>query len=424
MAVPLPPPVLPAAGVRPTGTQLLIRNARLVDGRGSRAETDLLAAEGRIVAVGSGLAPGDGATVIDAAGATLLPGLVDAHIHLSSFAMPEPPRGESPYEPGVKPYAQARSAHATLAAGITTVRDVGGYGEELFHLRRAIAAGLAQGPRILLSGRIVSATSPGGRKFGGMYITADGPDAARGAVRRVLADGADFVKVMATGALTVDREPVHPAQLTRAELEAIVDEAHRLGVRVAAHAEGLAGIRLAVEAGVDTVEHGDLLHEDPALAAAMAERGIILVPTLSVFHAVGDDPRGCFTHALVEQAARLRESAYRSVEVARSAGVRIAMGFDDTPHGENAIEAVRLADAGLTNREAIDAATRVAADACGLGEIGRLEPGAVADLLLVDEDPLVDLRVLLDQTRRRLVVLDGVPVAGTALDPAPPWGDR
>jgi len=419
--MPLPPPILPAAGVRATGARLLIRGARLVDGRGPLVDTDVLTVDGRIAAVGSGLAAGDGATVVDAAGATLLPGLVDAHIHLSSFTMPEPPRGESAYEPGVKPYVQARSAHATLAAGITTVRDVGGYGAELFHLRRAIAAGLTPGPRILLSGRIISATSPGGRKFGDMYITADGPDAARGAVRQVLADGADFVKVMATGALTVHREPVHPAQLTRAELEAIVDEAHRLGVRVAAHAEGLAGIRLAVEVGVDTIEHGDLLHEDPTLAEAMAERGIILVPTLSVFHAVGDDPRCCFTHALVEQAEQLREAAYRSVAVARTAGVRIAMGFDDTPHGANAIEAVRLADAGLTNLEAIDAATRVAADACGLGDVGRLEPGAVADLLLVDEDPLVDLRVLLDPTRRRLVILDGIAVAGTTLDPAPPW---
>jgi imidazolonepropionase-like amidohydrolase len=423
MPSPLPQPVLPEPGVRGDGRPLLVRGARLLDGRGELAETDLLAVDGRIEALGSGLAA-DGATVVDAAGATLLPGLVDAHIHLSSFAMPAAPRGEPAYEPGVKPYAQAGNARATLAAGITTVRDVGGYGEELFHLRRAIAGGMASGPRILLSGRIVSATSPGGRKFGDMYLTADGPDAVRAAVRQVLADGADFVKVMATGALTVDREPVHPAQLTRPELEAIVDEAHRLGVRVAAHAEGLAGIRLAVEVGVDTVEHGDLLHEDPALADAMAERGIFLVPTLSVFHAVGDDPRCCFTHVLVEQAERLREAAYRSVGVARAAGVRIAMGFDDTPHGENALEAVRLADAGLSSLEAIDAATRVAADACGLGQIGRLEVGAVADLLLVDEDPLVDLRVLLDPARRRLVVLDGVPVAGTALDPSPPWEDR
>jgi len=423
MNKPAPAVLLPSVGHQREGrpTEFLIKNARLLDGRGPLTDTDLLIRDGRIAEIGSQL---KASSAIDANGRWLLPGLIDAHVHLSSFAMPAPPRGERLYETGVKPYAQAREARNLLSAGITTVRDVGGYADELFHLRRAIAAGMAPGPRLLLSGRIVSATSLGARIFGTMYLTANGPDEMRAAVRQVIADGADLVKVMVTGALTVDRENIHPTQMTPAELGALVDEAHRLGVRVAAHAEGLDGIRLAVDCGVDTLEHGDLLHEEPAIADRMAERGIILVPTLSVFHAVADDPRCCFTTALIDQADRLRESAYRSVATARAAGVRMAMGFDNTPHGDNAIELVRMVDAGLSTLEALQAATTVAAEACGISDIGHITMGAVADVLLVDDDPLVDVGVLTDPTRRWLVIQDGQAVAGTALAPTIPGWTR
>ena len=151
-------------------------------------------------------------------------------------------------------------------------------------MRRAVELGLIDGPRIVSCGRIVSATSPGGRMFGTMYSEADGPWNLRQAVRAELRRGADFIKVMATGARSVEREDPEPAQLTREELAALVDEAHRLGLRVAAHAEGLAGARLAIEEGVDTIEHGLSLHREPALLDRMAANGQVLVPTLSTFH--------------------------------------------------------------------------------------------------------------------------------------------
>ena len=147
----------------------------------------------------------------------------------------------------------------------------------------------------------------------------------------------------------------------------------------------------------------------------MAERGIVLVPTLSVFETVAEVRSCCFTHALVEQAKRLRDDAYRTVAAALAAGVTIVMGFDSGPHGANAVELVRLADAGLTAAEAVVAGTSGAAAACALEDVGRVAPGQLADLLVVDGDPLADVRVLADDARRWLVLLSGRPVAGRAL---------
>src|SRR5699024_11140066 len=144
--------------------------------------------------------------------------------------------------------------------------------------------GVVPGPDVLSCGRILSATSPGGAVFTPMYRQADGPDEIRKAVREQVRDGADFIKIMATGARSVERENPEPAQLTREEIATVVEEAHRIGLRVAAHAEGLEGTRLAIEEGVDTIEHGLSLHRDPRLLELMAEKDITLVPTLSTFH--------------------------------------------------------------------------------------------------------------------------------------------
>jgi imidazolonepropionase-like amidohydrolase len=212
---------------------------------------------------------------------------------------------------------------------------------------------------------------------------------------------------MSTGALTVAEERVEPSQMTTEEIDAVVSEAHRLGVRVASHAEGLDGIRLSLEAGVDTIEHGEQLHRAPELLERMARDGTTLVPTLSVFHTVADELARHFSPHLVEQAKRLREDAYTTVAAARRAGVAIAMGFDSFPHGANARELVRLVDAGLTPREAIDAATIVAARACGLAEVGTLAEGMRADLLVLDGDPLADISLLTRPEAIHLVVQNG-----------------
>jgi imidazolonepropionase-like amidohydrolase len=234
----------------------------------------------------------------------------------------------------------------------------------------------------------------------------------RKAVREQLRRGADFIKLMATGARSVVAEDPEPAQMTAPECRAIIDEAHRLGVRVAAHAEGLEGTRLAVEEGVDTIEHGLSLHREPSLLDAMARRGIVLVPTLSTFHDLADRFTGDFAPALVEQAKRQKEEAYSTLVAARDAGVTLAMGHDSGPPGDNAIELVRMVQGALTPIEGIVAATHGSARALGRDDLGTVTAGAVADLLVVDGDPLADIRVLNDPERVWLVVQGGRVVAG------------
>jgi imidazolonepropionase-like amidohydrolase len=384
---------------------LALANARLIDGTGAppRSGVTVTVDGGRILSVDEAPPP-QGAGVLDLEGRTLLPGLIDAHVHLSSLGSGVP--GD------LAEYGLALAARRMLEGGITTVRDLGSYGRSLFRLREAIQAGFCPGPRLVLCGQIVAATSPGGRSFPGMYCEADGADGMRRAVREQIRQGVDFVKVMSTGALTVAEEDVNPAQLTAEELAAVVDESHRMGLSVASHAEGLDGIRLSVEAGVDTLEHGEMACEGPDVLAAMAERGIVLVPTLCVFDLVADTD--LFPEWMRERGRFLRESAERTVAAARAAGVAMAMGADAGPHGENARELVRLVEAGLTPMEAIVAATATASRASGLeAEVGTVSPGKVADLLVLDGDPLEDPRVFVDGGRRWLVLQGGEPVGGT-----------
>jgi imidazolonepropionase-like amidohydrolase len=399
---------------------LYLTNARLVDGRGASAReaAAVLVEDGRIARVGpSGDAAPEGATTVDLAGRTLLPGLIDAHVHVTAFDLPVPLKGEERIASEVKHHFIAAGLRTMLRMGITTVRDVGAFGDDLLHARRAIALGALEGPRVLACGRIISATSPGGAHFAGMYREADGPDEMRKATREQLRRGADFVKLMTTGARSVLLEDPEPAQMTRAEVATVVEEAHRMGFRVAAHCEGLEGTRLAIEEGVDTIEHGLELHREPALLERLAESARILVPTLSCFFDLSETHACLWAPRLVELAKRQREEAHRTVEAAHAAGVRMAMGFDSMPHGRSALELVRMHDAGLTALEAMAAATSVAAAACGLdGEVGTIEPGKRADLLVVDGDPLADPRVLLDAERIWLVVQSGRTAAGTALE--------
>ena len=398
----------------------ILCNGRLIDGTGGGPlEHAIVRIEaGRISEVGrADGTPPPGA--IDLGGRTLLPGLIDAHAHVSSdtlrspgFGPPPPLHGELPRPRALGYFILAKAARAMLDAGVTTVRDVGSYDDEGIALREAVRLGIVEGPRILCCGRIISATAPGGAIFKTMYREADGPDDMRRAVREQLRRGADFIKLMATGARSVVAEDPEPAQMTAAECRAIIDEAHRLGVRVAAHAEGLAGTRMAVEEGVDTVEHGLSLHREPALLEAMAQRGIVLVPTLSTFHDLADRFTGDFAPELVEQAKRQKDEAYSTLVAARDAGVTLAMGHDSGPPGDNAIELVRMVEGGLTPIEGIVAATRGSATALGRDDLGTVTTGAVADLLVVDGDPLADIRVLNDPARVWLVVQGGRIVAG------------
>jgi imidazolonepropionase-like amidohydrolase len=407
---------------------VLLRNARMVDGRGGppvdRVDVSIL--DGRVAEIG----PSDASTpteVIDLAGRTLLPGLIDAHAHVLSDTSRSPGFGPPPERHGDDPrprelgyFVLANTAAALLRAGVTAVRDVGSYDLEAIVLRRAIDLGLLAGPQILSCARIISATSPGGAIFGTMYHEADGPWEMRKAVRRQVRDGADYVKIMATGARSVDREDPEPAQMTREEIGAVVDEAHRLGIRVAAHAEGLGGTRIAVEEGVNTIEHGLSLHRAPELLDVMAERGIVLVPTLSTFDDLAERFASDFSPRLVDQAKRQAEEARLTVAAAMVAGVTLAMGYDSGPPGTNANELLKLADAGLGANGAVVAATAGSALALGLhDDIGTIEVGKRADLMIVDGDPLADPSILLDPARIWLVIASGNLVAGSAIDRPP-----
>ena len=393
-------------------------NARLA---GSRGQAYVSIADGRIEDVG--VAVGDPPLdAVDLGGRTVLPGLIDAHTHVASdvsrspgFGPPAALKGEEPRPRELGWFVLANTARALLEGGVTTVRDVGSYDDEAIVLRRAIELGLVEGPRVLSCGRIISATAPGGVLFGSMYREADGPDDMRKAVREQIRRGAHFVKIMATGARSVMREDPEPAQMTREEVRAVVDEAHRMGLRVAAHAEGLGGARLAVEEGVDTIEHGLSLHRAPELLAQMAERGIVLVPTLSTFHDLAERFTSDFPPALVEQAKRQLEEAYLTLIAARAAGVALAMGFDSGPPGANALELVRMVEGGLSAHEGIEAATHGSALALGREDIGALEPDLAADLVVVSGDPLADVRVLTRPEQIWLVLKGGRPVAGQAL---------
>jgi imidazolonepropionase-like amidohydrolase len=402
---------------------MVLTNARVIDGTGrepiERATVRIV--DGRIVEV-SGASP-DGTpfpeAALDLEGRTLMPGLIDGHAHLSSdisrspgFGPPPALKGELPRPRELGYFVLAKTASVLLEAGVTSIRDVGSYDDEAIALREAVRLGIVPGPRILSCGRIISATAPGGAIFTTMYREADGVDDMRRAVREQLRRGADFVKLMATGARSVVAEDPEPAQMTPDELGAIVDEAHRMGVRVAAHVEGLAGARLAVESGVDTIEHGLSLHREPALLDAMARAGIVLVPTLSTFHDLAERFTDAFAPALVDQAKRQLEEAYATLVAARSAGVILAMGHDSGPPGDNAIELVRMVDGGLSALEGISAATQGSASALGLPDVGTVTPGAIADLLVIDGDPLADVGVLRGPERVWMVIQRGNVVAG------------
>ena len=420
----------------PAAGRLWLTNARLFDGTGAavRERAGVLIAGGEIERVGdAGDGAPDDARVIDLDGRTLMPGLIDAHAHVYPD-VPAPEPGAEPVWPGTGAHFLASALRDALRMGITTLRDVGSYGDLVFEARQAMRYGAFRGPRLLTCGRIISATAPGGRWFTGMYREADGADDARRAVREQLRRGADFVKVMTTGARSVELEDPHPAQMTREEIATVVDEAHRMGCRVAAHAEGLDGTEIAIDAGIDTIEHGMYLSRRPDLLERMAASGQVLVPTLGCLYGVAGPaargpeaapaptakPPATWSHLLVDLALHNIEQADLTLRAARAAGVPIAAGHDWAPISDLGLEIVQMIHHGLSADEALVAATRTAARALGLGDrIGTIERGRLADLVVVDGDPLARPAVLRERERIWLVVQLGAPVAGAALERDP-----
>ena len=362
--------------------------------------------------------PPSGESVVDATGLFLLPGLIDCHVHLVMASEDPDPSANSGRPDGTIALQAMRAAERTLLAGITTVRDVGGWNYLEMALRDAIDRGLRIGPRLYLAGRLLSVAAGGAEYYPGMYEVAEGIDQVRLAVRKQLSHGADLIKVMATGAmLSPESEDARAVQFSPEELRAVVQKAEHSGKHVAAHAHAAQGIRNAVEAGVSSIEHGTFADE-PTLRL-MADRGTFLVPTLSPSEALLADRE--FAQSMPEHLrARLiqtRETHVETMRMAHRTGVPIAMGTDaGTPanqHGQNPQECVFMVqEMGMSPDEAILASTLNPARLLRReSDLGAIRPGTYADLIGCRSNPLEDITEL---TRVVLVVKGGAVFKGQA----------
>lgn len=398
---------------------LVLKNLVLIDGTGRSAQRQkmLVIRDGRIVYIGEEggwtTGPEESVTELDLGGGYVLPGLIDCHVHLAGEGAEDSRlRGDN----GWATLLMLKHAQNSLAAGVTTVRDVGGRHGLEFSVRRAIESGMWAGPRMQLAGKLLSITSAGTEYYEGMYREADGPDEVRKAAREQLKAGADLIKVLATGAVLAPGELPGAVQYGLDELRVAVEEAGKVGKPVAAHAHGIQGIRNAVEAGARTIEHGTYLYQDERVMGSMAEREIFLVPTLKAGFDVLYGDRPGVPDWIMEKLKEVQDHALRSVRRALELGVPIAMGTDaSTPynfHGDNAMELVWMVEAGLSPMQAIVASTANAARALGWDSwLGTLEEGKVADLFVVRGNPLDDLRILADRRNIELVIKDGQIVA-------------
>jgi len=399
---------------------LAIRAGALFDGTGETMQRNvvILVQDGRIVDVGPEVAiPGD-AEVVDLSGWTVMPGFIDLHTHLASDPEQMGRRVERLLQYREYPaLLAANHARLTLLAGFTTVRDVGSPGTSVLALRDAIRNGLLPGPRVIAglglgtTGSHCDPTTgipPGPINHDGFrpYVY-DGPDEARAAVRRAVRDGADVIKVCATAGVLSLTDDIGPAQMTPAELEAVVEMATMLNRRTVAHAHGLEGIRNAVHAGITTIDHGSILDEE--IIREMIERGTWLVPTMMAFEAaIGAAKEGRLPPGPTTKALDIEPYVLDSHRLAVSMGAPIALGTDVgvAEHGRNAREFELMVSVGMTPARALLAGTRNAADALGrLDDLGTIERGKLADIVAVQGDPLEDI-VLLQNVG--FVMKDGV----------------
>jgi imidazolonepropionase-like amidohydrolase len=367
------------------------------------SDQTLLIEDGKIVSFGASTdtkAPAS-AVRIDLPDATILPGLIDAHTHLTM----DPKFGYEELGLSIprETLTGAKNARVTLEAGFTTVRNVGASGYSDVALRDAINAGDVPGPRMLVSGPPLSIT--GGHADNNLLPfeyhatsdgVADGVDGVRHMVRQNIKYGADVIKFMASGGVLSKGDNPQASQYTLEEMKAIVDEAHRLGRKVAAHAHGAQAILWASEAGVDSIEHGSYI--DDADIAEMKKNGTYLVPTLYLADWFMENAeRNHVPDFLLVKAKAVMPAARKNIAHAFASGVKVAFGTDAAvyPHGQNAHEFAVMVKLGLTPLQAIQAATANAADLLGWpGKVGSLDPGAWADIVAVDGDPLKDVTTL------------------------------
>jgi imidazolonepropionase-like amidohydrolase len=404
-------------GVRPEPPQgkivLALRAARLIDGTGAPMVKNpiIIVTNNRISVVGDAttVRVPSGVKVIDLGDVTLLPGFIDAHTHLVGRVLGDP-EGEMA---AVRDYESFGAilgvlhARDTLMAGFTSVRNVGASGNfDDMALRKAINEGWTAGPRMQTAGHAIGITGghcdengfrPGLLQLGPIDGVANGPEEIRAAVRYQIKYGADVIKTCATGGVLSEGDAVGATQYSFEELKALVDEANKLERKVAAHAHGTEGIKLAVRAGVSSIEHGSFLDEEGA--RMMAERGTFLVPTLSAGEAVERAAKtGVLKGLRAEKALAAAAAVRRGIKLAVANKVLIALGTDAgvVPHGTNAREFFLLCEwGGLTPMESIIAGTMNGAKLLGWDKnLGSLEPRKFADIVAVSGDPLKDIHAM------------------------------
>ena len=415
---------LAAKAQAPAKKTYVLKAARLFDGKSNALVKPgiVVVSDGKIVAAGSSASVPAGAEVIDLRDATLLPGFIDAHTHLTMMYREDYTRAA--LEGLQKPIPQmaietTQNANVTLMAGFTTVRDVGSGHYLDVGLRNAIDSGVVPGPRMLVSVHAIGATGGHcdengfregaiGKETGPEVGVVNGADQARQAVRLAHKYGATVIKTCATGGVLSMVDAVDAPQLTQAELDALVSEAHNLGLKAAAHAHGAEGAKRAIRAGIDSIEHGSFL-DDEALDM-MKQRGTYLVPTLLAPQGLREQmaKRANIPPAIREKAERAMKAAPDTFKRALAKGVRIGLGTDAAvyPHGRNAEEFHLMVDLGMQPIDALKAGTSADADLLGMTDkIGTLESGKFADIVAVPGDPLENIR----QTEHVFFVMkDGV----------------
>ena len=390
----------------------LYRNGRIFDGERMIDGHAVLVEDGRINRVApQGEFHGFADEEVDCSEGTLMPGLIDCHVHLLFRGEPDPMAALEKLDAAHAVVRALEHAAGTLRGGTTSVRDCGGREYQEFAVRNACNEGRFPGPTIRAAGKMICMTGGHGNRVGRV---ADGPDEVVKAVREQIHAGCDFVKIMATGGVMTPGVNPEDAHYSAEEMAVGIAEAKRFHRSTASHAQGAEGILNAARGGVTSIEHGIFMNEE--CCREMVERGTFLVPTLAALrHILGNAEAGIPDY-VVEKARRCAAAHEQSVRMFRDAGGRIALGTDaGTPfnlHGRNAQELRLMVEVGLTNLEALRAGTSNAADLMGLDDRGRIVEGAAADLLVVDGDPSLDIAAAADRGRHRQVVKNGVFVSG------------
>ncbi len=412
----------------------VLRGATVVDGTGAPPRRATVVVDGARIAGVLDAEPGalpaavalgggpDAPVVYEASGMTLLPGLIDAHDHLSHIGLDVYRRLAT--SPSLATFELAATLRLTLEGGFTAIRDASGTPAGA---RQAVERGLVPGPRLVVSVVMITPSAGHGDRshpcgLPGHFPVlpdvphglADGPGEIRRKVREVVKAGADWIKFCATGGISSAVGGPLGRQYTSEEIVALVDEAHALERPVMVHAYGGQGLRDALDAGVDTVEHGAYLWQEEDALRRMADRGVYLVPTLvnsRLYTARSAHNPDATPEYIRRKAPEVVEFGARTLQRAMELGVPIAMGTDAGMfgHGDNAAEIVTMVEAGMTPMQALVASTGTAAACIGLGDrVGTIAPGKLADLIVVDGDALRDVSVLRDRARLALIMKDGV----------------